>query len=298
MVSQPATFAPPDRTMGSTGLGDLVSAWWPLALTALVVVAAAMAVTAAAAWRSSRVAVVDVTWGVGFVLVALAGAVVGAVTEDDFYRGGDLHRLVLATVVAVWGLRLAWHIRGRAQGHGEDPRYAELIGVRPEEDRRAWFVLGVRKVFVVQAVALWLISWPVQVGQALPVAAWWLVGLGVLVTAVGVLFESVGDAQLAAYKEVPKDERPPVMETGLWRYTRHPNYFGDACVWWGLWLAGGLASGWVPGLVTLVAPVAMTYFLVFATGARLLERSMMQRPGYPEYAARTSMFVPLPPKRR
>nr|WP_246283555.1 DUF1295 domain-containing protein [Nocardioides perillae] len=253
-----------------------------------------MTVTAAAAWRSSRVAVVDVTWGVGFVLAALAGAVVGvAVDGSDGAR-----RWLLAAVVAVWGLRLAWHIRGRAQGHGEDPRYAELIGVRPEEDRRAWFVLGVRKVFVVQAVALWLISWPVQVGQALPVASWWLVGVGVAVTAVGVVFEAVGDAQLAAYKRVPKAERPPVMDTGLWRYTRHPNYFGDACVWWGLWLAGGLASGWVPGLATLVAPVAMTWFLVFATGARLLERTMAQRPGYPEYAARTSMFVPLPPKRR
>ena len=78
---------------------------------------------------------------------------------------------------------------------------------------------------------------------------------------------------------------------------RHPNYFGDACVWWGVWLAGGLASGWLPALATLVAPVAMTYFLAYATGARLLERTMMQRPGYPAYAARTSMFVPWLPRR-
>jgi steroid 5-alpha reductase family enzyme len=84
------------------------------------------------------------------------------------------------------------------------------------------------------------------------------------------------------------------MDRGLWRYTRHPNYFGDACVWWGLWLVGGLASGWAVALVTVLAPVAMTYFLVFATGARLLEREMMTRPGYPEYAARTPMFVPRP----
>ncbi len=87
------------------------------------------------------------------------------------------------------------------------------------------------------------------------------------------------------------------METGLWRYTRHPNYFGDATVWWGLWLVAGLASGWVIGLATVLAPVFMTFFLVNATGAKLLEKTMMQRPGYPEYAARTSMFVPLPPKR-
>ncbi|WP_278259967.1 DUF1295 domain-containing protein [Nocardioides convexus] len=88
-----------------------------------------------------------------------------------------------------------------------------------------------------------------------------------------------------------------MLDTGLWRYTRHPNYFGDACVWWGIWLAGGLASGWAAGLATVLAPVVMTYFLVFATGARLLEQTMMQRPGYPEYAARTSGFLPLPPRR-
>jgi steroid 5-alpha reductase family enzyme len=84
------------------------------------------------------------------------------------------------------------------------------------------------------------------------------------------------------------------MDRGLWRYTRHPNYFGDACVWWGIFLVS--ASAW-PGVLTILSPVAMTFFLVFATGARLLERTMMQRPGYPEYAARTSMFFPLPPKK-
>ena len=126
-------------------------------------------------------------------------------------------------------------------------------------------------------------SWPGSSGSASRV---W---------AVGVLFETVGDAQLAAYKRDP--DRGPVMDRGLWSWSRHPNYFGDACVWWGIWLAGGLASGWLPGLASVVAPVAMTVWLVWITGARLLERTMMKRPGYPEYAARTSMFVPLPPRR-
>ncbi len=126
----------------------------------------------------------------------------------------------------------------------------------------------------------------------------WPVVAGVAVWLIGLMFEAVGDAQLAAYKRLPQDERPAIMETGLWRYTRHPNYFGDACVWWGIWLAGALSVGWLPGVLTLVAPVAMTYFLAFATGARLLERTMMQRPGYPEYAARTSMLFPLPPRGR
>ena len=119
-----------------------------------------------------------------------------------------------------------------------------------------------------------------------------VVVIGALVWLLGVVFEAVGDAQLAAYKKDP--DRPPVMDRGLWRYTRHPNYFGDACVWWGIWLVA--ASAW-PGVLTVPSPVVMTYFLVFATGARLLEETMMKRPGYPEYAARTSMFVPMPPRK-
>ena len=104
----------------------------------------------------------------------------------------------------------------------------------------------------------------------------WLVWVGVAVWLVGFLFEVVGDAQLAAYKATPRESRPPILDTGLWGWTRHPNYFGDACVWWGLWLAGALATGWLPGLLTVVAPAAMTYFIRNVTGARLLERTMSQ----------------------
>jgi steroid 5-alpha reductase family enzyme len=159
------------------------------------------------------------------------------------------------------------------------------------------FGLAVRKVFLTQAVAAWLVSLPLIVAGAYDVRWTWVVWLGVALWLVGLVFESVGDAQLAAYRKVPKDQKPPVMETGLWRYTRHPNYFGDACVWWGLWLAGAVATGWWQGLLTVIAPIAMAWFLAFATGARLLERTMMKRPGYPEYAARTSMFFPLPSRR-
>ena len=151
-------------------------------------------------------------------------------------------------------------------------------------------------MFVIQAAALFFVSWPLQ-AAALASSAWLpLVVAGAAVFVVGFVFESVGDAQLAAYKRDP--DRGPVMDRGLWAWTRHPNYFGDACVWWGIWLAGAAATGWLPALVTLPAPIAMTYFLAFATGARLLERTMMKRPGYPEYAERTSMFFPLPPRRR
>ena len=256
---------------------------WTVLLVALATVAVVMTVTALIARAVGRVAVVDIAWGLGFVAVAAAVAAVG----DD----GGARRWVLLGLVGTWGLRLAWHIRRRAVGHGEDPRYEALLG---GPVREVGFAVAVRKVFVVQGVALWFISLPVQVGAALAVRWWPVVVAGGLVWLVGLVFEAVGDAQLASYKRDP--DRGPVMDRGLWGWTRHPNYFGDACIWWGLWLAAGLASGWVAGLATVVCPAAMTYFLLFATGARLLERSMMQRAGYPEYAARTSMFFPLPPR--
>jgi len=257
-------------------------------LTALLTAAAVMVVAALIARAQGRVAVVDVAWGAGFVLVALVTAVVGQALD----AGDPARRWLVTALVAAWGLRLAWHIRKRAVGHGEDPRYEKLLGGPLPE---VGLGLAVRKVFVVQGVAMAIISLPVAVGAVSEVAWWPLVWVGVAMWAVGLVFETVGDAQLAAYKRDP--DRTPVMDRGLWAWTRHPNYFGDACVWWGLWLAGGLASGWLSGLLTVVAPVAMTYFLVFATGARLLEQSMMKRSGYPEYAARTSMFFPLPPRR-
>jgi steroid 5-alpha reductase family enzyme len=111
---------------------------------------------------------------------------------------------------------------------------------------------------------------------------------------VGVVFETVGDAQLAAYRRDP--DRGPVMDRGLWGWTRHPNYFGDACLWWGIWLVGGAASGWLPALVTVVSPLAMTYFIRNVTGAKLLEKTMSTRPGWDAYAARVPLFFPRPPR--
>ncbi|WP_244246824.1 DUF1295 domain-containing protein [Nocardioides euryhalodurans] len=260
-----------------------------LVVTATALVTVALLMTATALWsrRVGRVAVVDITWGPAFVVVALVSAFVGLVLG----AGDDLRRWLVPALTALWGLRLAWHIRGRAGSGEEDPRYAELLG-------DGGFRVAVRKVFLVQGVAVWLISLPVQASGVTEVWSWWLVGLGVLVWALGMVFEVVGDAQLAAYRAEPRDARPPVMDRGLWAWTRHPNYFGDACVWWGLWIAGALASGWLPGLLTVVAPLAMTHFIRNVTGARLLERTMSQRPGWDAYAARTAYFFPRPPRRR
>ena len=239
------------------------------------VVALLMSFVAGHVRRGGRIAVVDVVWGTGFIAVALLSALVA----DQKVRP-----LLLLALVGAWGGRLAWHISRRARGAGEDPRYEKLLASGSGG--------LVRKVLLPQGLAIWFVSLPVQVSAVTTgdIGIWtWL---GVAVWLLGMAFESVGDAQLAAYKKDPA--RGPVMDRGLWRYTRHPNYFGDACVWWGIWLIA--ADVW-PGVLTVLSPAAMTFFLVFATGARLLERSMMKRPGYPEYAERTSMFFPLPPKK-
>lgn len=264
----------------------MLTDWLVVTAASLVAIALAMVVTALVSRRLGRVSVVDVTWGLGFVLLALAAAGIGQARD----AGPGWRTAVLVAMVAAWGLRLGWHIARRSRGHGEDPRYAAMLG-------DAGFGTVVRKVFLIQGLAMWLISLPVQVG---PVASVWstpVVWIGVAAWAVGVTFEAVGDAQLTAHKRQPRETRPPVLDRGLWAWTRHPNYFGDAVAWWGIWLVGGLASGWLPGLLTLIAPVAMTHFLRNVTGAKLLERSMMQRPAFRAYAQRVPLFVPRPPRR-
>ncbi len=261
-----------------------MTGWGDLALVSgasLLVVALLMAATAWAAHRAGRVSVVDVTWGLAFVAVSLVALGLGTAPVG--------RRLLLTALVTLWGSRLAWHIARRSRGKGEDPRYAEMLG----DTSSGWLLTAVRKVFLVQGLAAWFISLPIQVAAVSTGALGWIALVGGLVWLLGVVFESVGDAQLASFKADPAN-KGKVMDRGLWSWTRHPNYFGDACVWWGIFLVAAEPG---PAALTVLSPVLMTYFLAFGTGARLLERSMAQRPGYREYMARTSGFIPLPPKR-
>jgi steroid 5-alpha reductase family enzyme len=246
----------------------------------LAVAVTAMTVTALVARRLGRVNVVDVTWGLALVAVALVCALLSPTWEA----------WLLLALVAVWGGRLSWHILARSRGEGEDPRYAAILD-------GGGFSVAIRKVFVIQGAAVWLVSLPLQAAAVTDATWWWAVALGVAVWVVGLLFEMIGDRQLATYRARPRDKRPPVLDTGLWGWTRHPNYFGDACVWWGIWLVGAVSAGWLPALVTVAAPATMTYFLRNVTGAKLLEETMSQRPGWAEYAARVPLFVPRPPRR-
>ena len=250
-------------------------------LLSLAAAAVVLGVTALIARRLGKVSVVDIAWGLVFVAIAWVCTLVGAGPRS----------LLLAVLVTIWGGRLAWHIRRRALGAGEDPRYEKLLSAAPPEKR---FAYAVRRVFVVQALAAYLVSMPLQVAAAADAKPLgWVAAVGLVIFAVGVGFETIGDAQLARFKADPAN-KGTIMDRGLWAWTRHPNYFGDSAVWWGLWVIA--AEVW-PAVLTVFSPVIMTYFLAFATGARLLESEMAKRPGYPEYMRRTSMFFPLPPKR-
>ncbi|KGN36257.1 DUF1295 domain-containing protein [Knoellia subterranea] len=249
-------------------------------LCSLLVALLVMGVTALVARRVGRVSVVDVAWGLVFVAIAWVCVALGPSSRS----------VLLAVLVTIWGGRLAWHIERRARGGGEDPRYEKLLSAAPPERR---FMYAVRKVFAVQALAAYIVSMPLQVAAAAgskPLG--WVAALGVVVFVVGVGFEAIGDAQLARFKADPAN-KGKIMDRGLWAWTRHPNYFGDSAVWWGLWII--CAEVW-PAVLTVFSPIVMTYFLAFATGARLLESEMAKRPGYPEYMQRTSMFLPRPPR--
>jgi steroid 5-alpha reductase family enzyme len=252
-----------------------------VSLASLAAIVVVFGATFAVGRRIGRYNVVDVAWGLGFVAVAATVAVVG---------GGDLtRRLVMLTLVAVWGLRLSWHMYGKSKGRGEDPRYEALLGSDPS------VATVVRKIFLTQAVATWVISLPLQVSAATgptPGVLLPVLGIGIAVWLLGVVFEAVGDHQLKVFKADPA-HKGVIMDRGLWSWTRHPNYFGDACVWWGLWLVS--ITSWL-ALLTVFSPALMTYFLVYATGARLTEKNMAGRPGFSEYRARTSFFLPRPPK--
>lgn len=236
------------------------------------------------ALRVGRHAVVDVAWGLGFVSVAVA------VLASSSGAGEPTRRLLVLLLVTAWGLRLAAHIAWRSRGHGEDPRYAALLARHPGSPR--W--TAVRRIYLPQAAVLWFVSLPVQVAAFDPDGPGPLAWAGVAVWTLGISFETVGDWQLHRFRSDPEN-RGKVLDRGLWRYTRHPNYFGDACVWWGLWL---LAADSLLGLLSVLSPVLMTWLLARGTGKPLLERDIAERrPDYADYVRRTSGFVPLPPRK-
>ncbi|MEV5160632.1 DUF1295 domain-containing protein [Streptomyces sp. NPDC053728] len=244
-----------------------------------------MLVTFLVALRKGMHRIVDVAWGLGFAAVALASYAMSAGDGD----GGS--RLLVTVLTVLWGLRLAVHIGRRGRGHGEDPRYEAMLAKAPGSPA----LYALRKVYLLQGVLVWLISLPVQAACYLTGPPGWWAWAGTALWAVGLVFEAVGDSQLARFKADPAN-KGRIMDRGLWSWTRHPNYFGDFCVWWGLFLLVCANPG--AAAATLVSPVVMSLLLTMGSGKALLERHMAGRPGYEEYLARTSGFFPRPPRHR
>jgi steroid 5-alpha reductase family enzyme len=228
--------------------------------------------------------IVDIFWGPGFAVAAWVSFALAG--------GAPARKWLVALLTTIWALRLGLYLFWRKRGHGEDPRYTALINhLGPEKRHRTTLT----RVFLLQGVIMWVVALPVVAAPvwrepalgpfAYTGAALWLVGF---------LFESVGDWQMARFKADPAN-KGKVMDRGLWRWTRHPNYFGDACVWFGLWL---IACDHPLGWALVISPLLMTYFLVKVTGKALLERRLKRaNPEYAAYIARTSGFFPLPPRR-
>jgi len=230
--------------------------------------------------------IVDPLWGPAFLVVTVAYLVATG--------GSGPRRTLLLTLVALWGLRLGAYLLRRKWGEPEDHRYAAMRA-RWGERRFPWLSLVI--VFWLQAVILWVVSWPLfqAVRADRPAGLTWLDGVGVVLFVVGFVFETVGDWQLARFKADPAN-RGRVMDLGLWRYTRHPNYFGECVLWWGFGLIA-LATGFAEAWWTLVSPVAMTFLLLRVSGVSLLEETIEERrPRYREYVQRTNAFVPGWPK--
>lgn len=231
------------------------------------------------------VSFIDSFWALGMVLVAASTYVM---VDGDAQR-----QQLLLLLTAVWGLRLGLHLFLRWRREGPDRRYVALLSRAPGNPH----LYSLRMVFLTQGPLLWLVTLPVQLGQmdSTPAALGALAMAGAALAVTGIVFESVGDWQLARFKADPANEGA-VMDRGLWRYTRHPNYFGDACVWWGLYL---IAAETATGRWALISPLFLTFILIKWSGAALLERRLKRsRPGYEDYIERTSGFIPWPPKKR
>lgn len=254
-----------------------------LLLTNVAVIAAMMLALWLLSVLRRDASVVDPFWGFGFAVVAWSSLLATGRNEPRTW--------LIVALVTIWGMRLSGYLLWRNWGKPEDYRYAEM---REKHGNRFLWV-SLITVFCLQGALMWVISLPVQLGilqaeglQSPRV----LIGAGVW--CVGLLFEAVGDWQLARFKADPSN-RGQVMDRGLWHYTRHPNYFGDFLIWWGLYLVAAEPQTW---WWTIIGPVLMSFLLIRVSGVRLLESSLKSRiSGYESYVRRTSAFFPLPPKR-
>jgi steroid 5-alpha reductase family enzyme len=235
-----------------------------------------------ASLRLGNSSIIDIFWGAGFVI---ANGVYFVLTPDGFLA----RKWLIGALVTVWGLRLSLHILLRNWGKPEDFRYQTWR----RQAGSAWAWQSFYRVFLLQGMLMWVISATLLASQSGGQPAHLTVFdfLGAVICLVGFFFEAVGDAQLARFKANPA-QHGQILDGGVWRYTRHPNYFGDAAQWWGFFLiAAAAGGGW-----TIFSPILMTLLLLRVSGVALLEKTLETRPGYQEYIQKTSAFIPWFPR--
>ena len=225
--------------------------------------------------------VADVAWGLGFDTLSWI--------SFFFYGVGGLRGLIVCLLVSVWGLRLAWHIYSRNKNKPEDYRYQQW-----RQDWGKWFYLrSYFQIYLLQGTLLYLIVLPVLLINMSPGAPLgWLDFVGLAVWSLGFYFEAVGDSQLASFIKNPAN-KGKLMQSGLWAYTRHPNYFGEVTQWWGIWL---IALSVPSGLIAVLGPLTITFLILKVSGVPLLEKKMASNPDFAAYKQRVSMFIPWPRK--
>ncbi len=224
--------------------------------------------------------IVDIGWGIGFWLIAISCFLHSEQTP--------IHWIALV-LITVWGLRLAWYIYGRNKGNGEDYRYAQWR----EEWGKNVAIRAFFQVFMLQGAIMLVVASPLYVLFSQSLELTWNVYLGMAVWVVGFFFEAVGDLQMAKFK-ADGSNKGKVMRQGVWNYTRHPNYFGDAAQWWGVFLLALMSPYWY---IAAIGPAVMHFFLVKVSGVALLEKKYKGNPKYADYIATTSAFFPWFPKK-
>jgi steroid 5-alpha reductase family enzyme len=257
-----------------------------LILTSLALVLACVMILWLISISLRDVSIIDMFFAMILACVALLGGIYG--------NGSPQRKYLVIGLVLIWAARISYHVIRRNWGHGEDPRYTVLRRWVPEG--WAFHMLSLKQVFLLQGVVIWILSLPMLWALSFPAPrdlgpiAW----AGTSVFLLGLFFEVVGDQQLKRFRHNPAN-RGKILDSGLWRYSRHPNYFGELCIWWGIFL---IACEHPWGLATVIGPAVYSYLVVNVTGKRPLEKQMLKRPGYREYMDRTSGLIPLPPRKQ
>ena len=253
-----------------------------LILKVLFVIIIYMTIWFFIALAKKRNDVADVAWGPGFILTAFISLLMAGSFSD--------RALITTAMVFLWGIRLAVHIGNRHVGKPEDARYAQWR----KEWGKTFLLRTFLQVFMLQGVLLFLVAAPIIVINTAPPSQISVLDiLGICIWILGFTFETVSDWQLAQFFKIPS-KKGGVMTTGLWRYSRHPNYFGEVTLWWGIYIiALSVPNGWM----SIIGPLTITFLILKVSGIPMLEEGFRDNPDFQQYKERTSIFIPLPPRK-